>query len=79
MRRNTRPDKKVLSGFRRFLKAQGFLNPKIQRGSFALFPGEMYSVTFYDPISDKTYCRAFNEYDMKCVLHAQDVFWRYVK
>lgn len=72
------PSSNVLASFRRFLKRQGFYKPQIKRADKNFFPGDVYVVSFYDEMNGKHFCRTYNTYDMKAIIHSSDVFWRFL-
>lgn len=75
----SRPDSTVLYGFRAFLERQGFCKPHVVRVTEGLFPGQRYAVSFFDEFEGKEKCLSLTTYDMRCITHANDVFWRFLK
>lgn len=73
------PDHNIVSHFSAFLKRQGFCKPHVKRVGEGLFPGLRYAISFFDEFEGRERCLSLTSYDMKCVMHANDIFWRYMK
>lgn len=61
--------------FRTMMKRLGFLGVSVRKVDDGL-----YVVCGYDPINEKyPFCRTYSLEDMRCITHASDIFWRYIK
>lgn len=73
----------VVCNFRNFLKRQGYVDVVVRQVEpvpSSHLGDVVYSVSAYDQISEHYFSRArFTLFDMQCVLHSNDVFWRFVK
>ena len=61
---------------RAFLRRLGFQSPSIKQSKDV--PG-MFVVTAYDPIDRYNFCRSYTIEDIRCIVHASDIFWRFIK
>lgn len=39
----------------------------------------MFVITAYDPVDRYNFCRCYSLDELKCILRASDIFWRYIK
>ena len=65
------------SHMRNMMRRLGYLGCSIKR-----VPDhpELFVVSACDSMDDKVvFCRTYTEEDMKCIAHASDIFWRYIK
>lgn len=65
------------SHMRTMMRRLGYLGCSIKRVSDH---PELFVVSACDSMDDKVvFCRTYTEEDMKCITHASDIFWRYIK
>lgn len=68
-----------VTNFRHWLQRQGFKAVTIESVDSSLMPGKRYLVSFFDDLDNMSFCRTYTLEDMRCILIAADIFWRYVK
>lgn len=65
----------ALVNFKTMLRRLGFLGVSARKVDDAL-----YVICAVDPMDDKRpFCRTYSLDDMRCITHASDIFWRYIK
>lgn len=65
------------TSMRSVMRRLGYLGCSIKRAPH--YPG-LYVVSARNSMDDKVvFCRIYTEEDMKCITHASDIFWRYIK
>ena len=68
-----------VGNFRQWLHRQGFKAVTIESADSSLMPGKRYIVSFFDDLDNMSFCRTYTLEDMRCILRASDIFWRFVK
>ena len=66
----------VASSMRAFMRRLGFQSPSVKQSKDV--PG-MFVVTAYDPVDRYNFCRSYSLDELKCILRASNIFWRYIK
>lgn len=70
-------DNWVSSEFRRYLKRLGFQGVSVCRVEEAA--KGRYVCSGIDPMSEKSFCRTYTVAEMRIILYAGHIFWRYIK
>ena len=66
----------VATSMRAFMCRLGFQSSSVKQSKDV--PG-MFVVTAYDPVDRYNFCRSYTIEDIRCIVHASDIFWRYIK
>lgn len=66
----------VTSNFRKHMRRLGFVECSVCKAPDL---DDMVIVTAYDPVDCKHFCRSYTLDDLQCILHANNIFWRYLK
>lgn len=61
---------------RAFMRRLGFQSPSVRRSKDV--PGR-WIVTAYDPVERYNFCRSYTLEEIKCITHASNIFWRFIK
>lgn len=61
---------------RSLMRKLGFQSPTIKKAKDV--PG-VFVLTAYDPVDNYYFCQSYSEADLRCIAHANLIFWRYVK
>lgn len=67
--------KSVSKGMRRLMSRLGFEAPCVKLSDV----DNQLVVVGYDPFNSKHFCRSYTLDDLEAILHASNVFWRYIK
>jgi len=65
----------VTSNFRKHMRRLGYTDVTICKAQDL----DRLIVTAYDPVDCKHFCRPYTLDDLQCILHANNIFWRYIK
>lgn len=67
---------KEVKAFRNFMLRLGYYGVSFKKMEQA----DLYAVLAFDRMNEKvTFSRIYSLDDMRCITHANDIFWRYVK
>lgn len=66
----------VAQTIRAFMRRLGFQSPSVKQSKDV--PGQ-WIVTAYDPVDRYNFCRSYTLEDLKCIAHANLIFWRFIK
>lgn len=66
----------VAKTMRAFMRRLGFQSPSVKQSKD--IPGQ-WIVTAYDPVDRYNFCRSYTLEDLKCITHANLIFWRFIK
>ena len=66
----------VMRTMRAFMRRLGFQSPSVKESKDV--PGQ-WIVTAYDPVDRYYFCRSYTLEEIKCITHASNIFWRYIK
>lgn len=66
-----------VTSMRDMMRRLGYLGVNVKKSSF---DGNVYLVSGMDPMDrNVVFCRPYTLEEMRCITHASDIFWRYVK
>lgn len=66
----------LFRSWRRYMKRLGFESVSIVKHPS---DPDLVICSAYDPMESKGFCRPYTFDDIKCILRAADIFWRYIK